>query len=252
MPVNIDTLARRFVEAWTSHRQFAADAASEPATAVDAYRIQDAVFAARYPGQSPRIWKIGAAGAQAEPNGAPIGRLLTSPAVVRAGDFHMLGIEAEVAFRLRNDLPASASGWSDEALSDAAGELLVTIELCDTRLADWKGASALWRLADFQLNGALIAGSGVNDWRGIDFAAQHAELWINGQKEVERAGAHPLGSPVRLLPWAAEHCAKRTGGLRAGDLITTGSWTGMRFVAAGDEVVARFPGIGEAALRIAE
>jgi len=252
MAVEIEKLARRFADAWAGHFVIPVDAEAEPKTAADAYRIQDAVFAARYSGQPPRAWKIGTAGVQAEPNGAPIGNLLASPAVANARDFHMLGIEAEVAFRLREDLPASASGWSEEAISDAAGELLVTIELCDTRLAGWKTASPLWKLADFQLNGALIAGSGITGWRGIDFAAQHAELWINGHKEIDRAGAHPLGNPVRLLPWAAEHCAKRCGGLHAGDLITTGSWTGMCFVAAGDEVVARFPGIGEASLRIAE
>ena len=250
MAADIEKLGRMFADAWANHGQFSLDAAAEPQTAADAYRIQDLVFAARYPGKSARVWKVGAASAQSEPNAAPIGNVLASPAVVSGREFHMLGIEAEVAFRLRKDLPASARNWSEEALSDAAGELLVTIELCDTRLADWKSASPLWRLADFQLNGALIGGSGTNDWRSIDFAAQHAELWINGQKEIDRAGAHPLGNPVRLLPWAAGHCAQRTGGLSAGDLITTGSWTGMQFVAQGDEVLARFPGIGEASLRI--
>ena len=36
----------------------------------------------------------------------------------------------------------------------------------------------------------------------------------------------------------------------AGDVVTTGTWTGMTPVTFGDEVVARFAGIGEAALRI--
>ena len=39
---------------------------------------------------------------------------------------------------------------------------------------------------------------------------------------------------------------ERYGGLRAGDVITTGAWTGMHFVDPGAEIVARFPGIGEA------
>ena len=41
---------------------------------------------------------------------------------------------------------------------------------------------------------------------------------------------------------------------RIAELFThacTGSWTGMEFVAFGDTVPARFPGIGEASVRIA-
>ncbi len=57
---------------------------------------------------------------------------------------------------------------------------------------------------------------------------------------------HPYGNPIRLLPWLAAHCMARCGGLHAGDIITTGTWTGMNFVAPGAEVITRFPGIGEA------
>ena len=47
-----------------------------------------------------------------------------------------------------------------------------------------------------------------------------------------------------------EHCAGR-GGLQPGDIIATGSWVGIVPVEAGDEVLARFPGIGEAHLTLA-
>jgi 2-keto-4-pentenoate hydratase len=52
------------------------------------------------------------------------------------------------------------------------------------------------------------------------------------------------------MPWIARHCSKRGAGLRAGDLVTTGAWTGLQFAKAGDVVTARFPGIGEATVRI--
>jgi 2-keto-4-pentenoate hydratase len=38
----------------------------------------------------------------------------------------------------------------------------------------------------------------------------------------------------------AEHC----GGIRAGQIIATGSLTGLRFVEPGAHVVAEFPGLG--------
>jgi 2-keto-4-pentenoate hydratase/2-oxohepta-3-ene-1,7-dioic acid hydratase in catechol pathway len=38
--------------------------------------------------------------------------------------------------------------------------------------------------------------------------------------------------------------------LAAGDIVTTGTWTGLTSIAAGDEALARFEGIGESRLRL--
>lgn len=248
--MEIEGIAGSFARAWAVRTQFEAGHNAGPVSAGEAYAVQDKVFAGRYLGRRAGAWKAGASGPGSEPTAAPIGEVRTSPAAFGADAFHMIGIEAEVAYRLGRDLPARAQPWTDAEVADAVGEVLVTIEICDTRLADWKSASAFWRLADFQLNGALVTGSGVHAWRKVDFGAQRAELWVNGRKVADRIGAHPLGDPFRVMPWAVAHCARRAGGLRSGDLVTTGSWTGMEFVAPGDAVQARFPGIGEASVRV--
>ena len=245
-----EEIAGRFEKAWAENAQFDFTGLAGPQSAADAYRIQDIVFESCWRGRRASAWKAGASGPGVVPSAAPIGSVNEGPATLAAAPFHMLCIEAEVAFRFGRDLPAPGGPWTERELADAVDEVLVTIEICDTRLANWKAAPPLWRLADFQLNGALVTGSGTRDWRKIDFAIQRAELWINGAKIVEKSGSHPLGNPFRVLPWAVEHCALRGGGLRSGDLVTTGSWTGMEFVAPGDAVLARFPGIGEASVRI--
>jgi 2-keto-4-pentenoate hydratase len=94
-----------------------------------------------------------------------------------------------------------------------------------------------------------VLGSGTRAWRNVDFAAQAVELRIGG-RTLEARGSHPWGNPLRLLPWATAHCAQRGSPLRGGDILTTGSWTGMEFAQPGDEIVARFPGVGEAAVRL--
>lgn len=248
MAADLSAIAASFGKAWSEHRQI--DFASGLNTAEEAYRIQDLVFAERHPAGRACAWKAGTSGPGIEPTGAPIGRVLASPAAVAHDECHMFGIEGEIAFRLGQDLPARDQAWSEAELSAAIAEVLVTIELCDTRLANWTAASALSRLADFQLNAALVMGTGTMRWQGIDFSAQHAELWTNGLKKVDRTGAHPLGNPLGIMPWAAAHCAQRAGGLKKGDIVTTGSWTGMEFVLPGDRVRVHFPGIGEASLNI--
>lgn len=252
MTTSPGTIAALFVEAQTRARQFDAAAELAPATAQAAYRVQDLVFAALYPRQRAGAWKVGGPRPDIEPTAAPIpsARVYASPARVPAQAFHMIGIEVEIAFRLGRDLPPRAAPYSEEDIAAAIVEALVTIELCDTRLANWKQASALWRLADFQLNAALVAGSGTQAWRTIDFSQARAELWIDGVLSLEATGVHPYGNPVRLLPWLAAHNAGRCGGLVAGNVITTGTWTGMKFVAPGAEVLARFAGIGEARVTI--
>jgi 2-keto-4-pentenoate hydratase len=56
---------------------------------------------------------------------------------------------------------------------------------------------------------------------------------------------------MRLLPYLANEGASRTGGLKAGQWITTGSWTGNTPAPAGSEAVATFGHAGSVSLRFA-
>jgi len=217
----------------------------------EAYRVQDAVFAALWSGARPAAWKVGGPSDKVTPTAAPIPpeNLLHSPASVAGAKMRMIGVEAEVAFRLAKDLPPRTRPYSERAVAAAVGEVLVAVELCDTRLANWKKAPGLWMLADFQNNSALVVGSGTKDWQKVDFLQQEVEFRI-GARAVKVKGVHSFGNPFRLLPWLARHCTKRGLGLHAGDILTTGSWTGLEIARPGDEVTARFPGIGEATVRI--
>lgn len=214
------------------------DAALEPGPAdlAEAYRVQDLVMRALAGAARPGAWKAipprPGTGPAASP--VPAQDVVASPAAVPArGAF--LGVEAEIAFRLGADLEPE--------------QALVAIESCATRLAGWDGASLLWKIADFQSNAALVVGSGTRAWRALDFAAQRFELLVNGKPAKRGRGGHPAGDPSKLLAWMREHCAKR-GGLRPRDIVTTGSWVGIVAAKPGDEVLARFPGIGEARLRL--
>jgi 2-keto-4-pentenoate hydratase len=220
-------------------------------TEAEAYSVQEAVFAALWSGARPVAWKAGGPSDQVEPTAAPIPseNLLHSPARVAGANMRMLGVEAEVAFRFAKDLPPRTGPYSEKAVAAAVGEVVVAIELCDTRLAHWKETTGLWKLADFQNNSALVVGSGTKDWQKIDFTRQEVEFRI-GARVAKAKGAHSFGNPFRLLPWLAAHCAKRGLGLHAGDVVTTGAWTGLEIAKLGDEVTARFPGIGEATVRI--
>lgn len=244
--------AQLLLDAYASGRQFVAKDDDGPADVAEAYRVQDIVLDSLDAGRRPSAWKVIPPQKGSEPFASPVpsARVLHSPAQVSAARFHMIGVESEIAFRVGRDLPPRATPYREDEVAHAIDEALVLIELVDTRLANWNDASALWKLADFQSNGAFVLGSGRRDWRRLDFRAQRCELWVDGAKRLERTGTHASGNPFSLMPWMAMHCALRCGGLRAGDVVTTGSWTGLEFLEPGAEALVRFPGIGEARVRI--
>ena len=107
----------------------------------------------------------------------------------------------------------------------------------------------MWKLADFQNNGGLVLGSGTNDWRKIDFLKQEMEFRIGAR--VSQGQGQPLvrQSVPPACPGSRRIAPSGASGLHAGDVVTTGAWTGLEIAKAGDEVVARFPGIGEATVK---
>lgn len=223
-------------------------AGEAPASVAEAYRIQQQVLDRLAFGARPLAWKVSPAPPGQEMLASPVAsRLERSPATIVAGTRKILGIEAEIAFRFAATPPAGATIADVRAAVD---EMLVLIELCETRLADWEHAPALWKLADFQSHGAFVLGSGTRDL-GRDFVTQPVELEIDGRAGTSAVGTHPTGRLWEMLAWAVGHCAARGVPLQAGDIVTTGSWTGLAPLRRGEEALARFPGIGEARLALA-
>ena len=155
-------------------------------------------------------------------------------------------IEAEVALRLGCDVDAALAEMLDvdgaRALVDA---MAVSIELVDSRWQQGFAAPALLRLADLQSHGALVLGgwlpcaplSSAHDW-----SAQRCEVQI-GDRRTKHIGTHSCGDPAWVLPSWLRHATRDGGVLRAGSVVTTGTWCGVLKAQAGDAVTVRFEGI---------
>ena len=174
----------------------------------------------------------------------PATLILRSPQRFAAGRFAHNGVEAELAFTLSHDLPPRPQPYCVADLEAAVATVHPAIEIVDSRFVDLGAVDALSVLADFQSNGALVVGNGVALPQAFESSTQEVALDIDGVRVVESRGSNPAGDVLSLLAWLANHAAARNGGLRRGDLVTTGSWTGMRFVASGTRVEAAFAGIG--------
>jgi 2-keto-4-pentenoate hydratase len=190
--------------------------------------------------------KTGAASTDAEPIRAPIFADLVhlSPARLEAARFHRLGIEAEIAYRLGRDLPKRSAPYTEAEVRHAIHSILPAIEIVDSRFQACEELEPLWKLADNQINGGLVVGPGAEDWKRLDPMTQPVVLKFDGEAVVSGHGGNPAGDPLRLVVWMANNVGEDCGGLRAGQVITTGSLTGLRFVDPGARVVAEFSGLG--------
>jgi 2-keto-4-pentenoate hydratase len=209
-----------------------------PDTADEAYAIQDAV--ARRLG-AIKGWKTGAPSPEAEPAYAPIFSVIAGPGRFAAATQRLFGIEAELAFRLTRDLPKRDRPYTRDEAVAAIASMHPAVELVDTRFADFDKLDALSKVADNQSNGALIHGPAVAAWQSLDLdlARPPISVTIDGTIAARTTG-NSGGDPLRLLTALANHCTSRTGGLREGDMITTGSITGITFAKPGSVVVADF------------
>jgi 2-keto-4-pentenoate hydratase len=221
-----------------------------PVSNEDAYRVQEETL--RLMGASVRGWKVGGANPKAEPVAAPLIATLVqqSPARFAVTAQSFCGVEAELALSLGRPLPARDRPYTEDEAWEAVAAVHVAIELLDSRYADRRAMSPAALLADMQSNGGFAYGPGVPR-DSVDFLGAKASLSVDGKEEKRAAGGNPAGHPKRLIAWLANHAASRGRALRTGDIVTTGSHTGVTVAPLGSRVLVRFEGIGEAAMELA-
>ncbi|MCW5749353.1 MAG: fumarylacetoacetate hydrolase family protein, partial [Alphaproteobacteria bacterium] len=202
-PADIDRIAAALLDARRRFVQIAPPGPTPP-DAAEVYAIQDKVAATLGP---PDGWKVGARAPDATPTCAPLlaRHVVDGPAQFGAASMHMLGVEAEVAFRFGRDLPAARTAPASDTVLDAIASAHVVMEVVDTRLAGWKSLDPLWPLADNGMNKALVVGPAFAGWRALDYDRQPVKLVVNGNTLVDRSGGNTGGSPLRLLVWLAGH-----------------------------------------------
>lgn len=197
-------------------------------------------------------WKVGAKAPDAEPGAAPLpaSGIFASGASLIGPPWSMRGIEVEVAVRFGRDFVPDSPEVDLAKLQAAIDCVLPAIEVVETRLADWRESDPLAQLADLQTHGALVIGTpSALKPADIDLRLVEAYLAFDGQPVASCRGANVAVDVWRLLTWLAWHAAQRGRPLRAGDVVTTGSCSGMLYAGEGMQVLAHLKGIGSVEIR---
>lgn len=225
-----------------------------PRSIEDGYRVQSEVHQLLAPELGPIVgYKIGCTSQVMQEylaiphpcaGGVHARRAHRSGVVLKAADFVRVGVECEIAVRLEKDLPPAAAPFTSESVAGSIECYLPAIEIVDDRYLRWETLGAPTLIADDFFAAGIVLGAPVARSAVPDLIDVAGRAMINGQETGRGTGADVLGHPHNALAWLANHLASRGTGLRAGEIVMTGSLVKTVWLAAGDEATMHFSRLG--------
>ncbi|MFM9882275.1 MAG: 2-keto-4-pentenoate hydratase [Burkholderiales bacterium] len=230
-----------------------------PADRAAGYAVQREI--ARMSGQRVVGWKIAATSAAGQTHigvdGPLAGPLLANKVLASGASIPLAGnimnvAEAEFAFEMAIGLPPRKTAYVQEEVLAAVASLAPAIEIPDTRFNDFARAGAPQLIADCACACWLVVGAitGAN-WRSWDLVRHQARAYRNESIACTGEGANVLGDPRIALTWIANELATYGDGLKAGDIVTTGTCIVPVAVVQGDAFRVDFGVMGSVSARLA-
>jgi 2-keto-4-pentenoate hydratase len=161
-------------------------------------------------------------------------------------------LECEIAFELGADLPWREHPYTRAEVDAAILAVRPVIEIVDSRLP--AGSDTLVQIVDDFNNGGFVVGAAVSGWRALDLANCAITLHVTRRGErVEAArgsGRAVLDGDLlaAVVAMANSQCPLYEG-LRAGQIVTTGTCTGAVPLAGATLAEAHFDPLGPVRVR---
>jgi len=201
-----------------------------PAVMSDAYDIQDRYVALLRPQKGEPVgYKVGLTSAAMQafckidhPIAGVVlaSRVDRSGAKIRRAEFGRLGLEFEIAVRIKSDIPA-ATAHTIETIAPHIDGVCTAIELVDDRAADYTNIDVRSLVADNSWNAGIVLSDFRSSWP--DLAPLLGRATENGNVIGEGYGRDILGHPFNSVAWLASQLASRGATLKAGQIVMTGS-----------------------------
>ena len=231
-----------------------------PATRAAGYAVQSDV--ARLSGEAVVGWKIAATSAAGQRHinvdGPIAGRLLAGRRVSEGVPVPLRGnvmkvAEAEFAFRMAGGLPRRDAPYTVDDVMAAVGTLHPAIEVPDSRYPAFATVGAPQLIADNACACWFVIGAAADaGWRAVDLVRHSVSAYLDGKLAGQGSGANVLGDPRIALAWIANELRTFDDGLRAGDVVITGTCLVPVAVAPGARVLMDFGTLGAVETSFAE
>ena len=154
--------------------------------------------------------------------------------------------EGEIAFVMRKDV--MGPGLTGADILAATEGVMACFEIVDSRIKDWK-IKIQDTVSDNASCGVFVLGDQLVDPRKVDLVTCGMILEKNGDIVGTGAGAATLGNPVNAMVWLANTLGRLGIGLKAGDVVLSGSLAALIPVQAGDNLRVTIGGIGGCSVR---
>jgi 2-keto-4-pentenoate hydratase len=202
-----------------------------PATISDAYDIQEQYVALlREQHGGARGYKVGLTSATMQafcridhPIAGVVlaSRVHRSGTTVRRSDFGRLGLEFEIAVRIKSDVPVTSMPHTAETIRPHIDGVCAAVELVDDRNADYANLDVRSLVADNSWNGGIVLSEFATAWLDLENVLGRA---TNDRVAIgEGYGRDILGHPFNSIAWLATQLASRGENLKAGQVVMTGS-----------------------------
>ena len=203
----------------------------KPTTVSDAYDIQDRYVALLRAEHGEAVgYKVGLTSAAMQkfcgidhPIAGVVlaSRVVRSGATVRRADYGRLGLEFEIAVRIKSDIPVVAAPCTAEMVAPHIGGVCAAIELVDDRGADYSRLDVLSLVADNSWNGGIVLSEFAATWPDLEpvlgrASKDHAAIGEGHGRDI-------LGHPFNSVAWLATQLNSRGVGLKAGQIVMTGA-----------------------------
>lgn len=162
-----------------------------------------------------------------------------SPGTLKHGTLLDPLVECEFFVTLAQALEFREAPWTMEEVCAAVGTVHAGIEVAECRFPMNALPPLPAILADGSASGRYIYGGAIAEPLSALPGIQ-VELMVDGMAIRRGSGADVMGHPITPLLWLAEERRRNGLGLAAGEMISTGSCTGMLPVRAGQNVRATF------------
>ncbi len=172
-------------------------------------------------------------------------RILASPARLVFADFISLKLECEIALRLARDL-AAGTGHTRDSVAAAVGHAMPAFELVEDRNAEYRRVDVKSLVADNCWNAGVVLGEGIALSAGRSLIGLQGTLDIDGKRDADGLSEDPL----EVLAWTANLLGGRGRGLKAGQIVMTGSLIATFPAVPGKTFRFAVDGLGETVLAV--
>lgn len=174
-------------------------------------------------------------------------RVFSGPAKVPAHLSRLGLVEAEISFRVLRDIPSRLDEYSYDEVAQAIVAMpsieILSSSYTDLTAENFREMPQVELFADNMANGAFVLGDPVSEWRSLDLGCLRVTLTQGQSTLASRVGGHPNVNPAMPVLYLV-NALRAKQGLRAGDIIATGSLTGALPFRFGEAVRATVAGLG--------